>query len=682
MSDPDSLNRRAIARNVAQGYRSRMQRRLTFITLALLALALARAACGADLPGDGRELEPARAAFRAAWPVAERGDWSAAEQDGAVLEPYLLWPDLRAAWYRANIANADHAGVEAFLNRYGLLKPARELRYRYALHLAEEGRLAEYLSVYQQFYQGLGIAKLDCLALQAELEAGRDRRIVSRGQALWLVGKNQEDECDPVFANLRSRGLLTNEQYAERFELAILARQFSLARYLSGPLPQGYRAQADAWIAAQNDPLGFAERVDVRRDEAVDRRQLAYAIEQVAYRDPLAARTRWDALLRRFSFDRQSKADVSRHIALWSARLHQPEAAGLLAALSAEAANVETGRWLVRAKLLRKEWPEVVRAIDALPPDESGLDEWQYWQAIALGEQGQYEASVTILAGLAGERSYYGFLAADAINADYAFDRAGISVDAGVASALTDIPELMRARELYFVGQASRGRSEWDAAIGQLTNEQQLQAALLAHEWGWHSRAIATIAKAGEFDDLEIRYPLPWRDDFNRYSSSAGISDSWAYGVARSESLFMSDIRSSAGAVGIMQLMPATGRQTAREIRMPYQGTATLTDSTSNIRLGTHYLGQMYQRYADNRVLATAAYNAGPHRVDSWLPDQGSLDARIWIENIPYNETRGYVRRVLTDEAIFHWRLTGRLRRISDEMPAISATAVRVATNN
>jgi soluble lytic murein transglycosylase len=188
------------------------------------------------------------------------------------------------------------------------------------------------------------------------------------------------------------------------------------------------------------------------------------------------------------------------------------------------------------------------------------------------------------------------------------------------------------------------------------------------------------VASAGEFDQLELRYPLPWQDDFREYASAAGIPDSWAYGVARSESLFMRDVRSSAGAIGIMQLMPATGRSTAKEISLPYSGLATLTDSNSNIRLGTWYLGKMYSRFDDNRVLATAAYNAGPHRVDAWLPDTGTLDARIWIANIPYNETRGYVRRVLTDEAIFHWRLTGQVQRLSAGLPRIDAPPDQLAT--
>ncbi len=143
----------------------------------------------------------------------------------------------------------------------------------------------------------------------------------------------------------------------------------------------------------------------------------------------------------------------------------------------------------------------------------------------------------------------------------------------------------------------------------------------------------------------------------------------------------MRDVRSSAGAIGVMQLMPDTGRRTARELELPWSGLATLTDSTSNIRLGTWYLGKMYERFDRNRVLATAAYNAGPLRVDDWLPDSGGLDARIWIENIPFDETRDYVKRVLADEAIFYWRMTGRLRRLSSELPQVVGAGSRANRN-
>jgi soluble lytic murein transglycosylase len=122
-----------------------------------------------------------------------------------------------------------------------------------------------------------------------------------------------------------------------------------------------------------------------------------------------------------------------------------------------------------------------------------------------------------------------------------------------------------------------------------------------------------------------------------------------------------------------MQLMPATGKTVARDIRLPYFGITTLVDPGSNIRLGTSYLGKMLERFNRNPILATAAYNAGPANVESWLPQTDSMDARVWIENIPYNETRKYVRRVLATDVIFYWRMTGEMRRLSGELPLIGA---------
>ena len=192
----------------------------------------------------------------------------------------------------------------------------------------------------------------------------------------------------------------------------------------------------------------------------------------------------------------------------------------------------------------------------------------------------------------------------------------------------------------------------------------------------WQKLAAASL---GEYDDLSIRYPLPYQEKFEEYSSQASIAPTWAYGIARSESLFMRDVRSRAGAIGLMQLMPATGRNVAKDIKLPYSGLATLIDPASNIRLGTTYLGQMSERYGGNEVLATAAYNAGPHRVDRWLPENGTVDARIWIENIPFNETREYVKRVLAAKAIFHWRMTGKVRRVSDELSLVRSNTEQLA---
>ena len=311
---------------------------------------------------------------------------------------------------------------------------------------------------------------------------------------------------------------------------------------------------------------------------------------------------------------------------------------------------------------------------------ERNSEEWRYWRAIAHIESGDALNAIGELESLRLERSYYGFLAADKLGKNYALDDTSLIVDEAKLRDLEARAEIVRARELFYVGQEGRGRSEWDSVIRHLPDEEKLQAAILAHRWGWHSRAIAAAATIGEYDDLSIRYPLPYKQSFEAFSTQAKISSTWAYGIARSESLFMRDVRSHAGAIGLMQLMPATGRDVANGIKLPYSGLTTLIDPDSNIRLGTTYLGQMAARYGGNQVLATAAYNAGPHRVDRWLPEDGAMDARIWIENIPFNETRKYVKRVLAAQAIFHWRITGEIRRVTEELPLVHAQTQRVAS--
>jgi soluble lytic murein transglycosylase len=578
----------------------------------------------------GALLDRQRTAFRAVRAAVELGNWEPVQQYEALLQDYVLWPDLQATFLRATLTNADHEEVDSFLDQYGVLKPARELRYRYVLHLSEEGRHAEYLSVYRQFYQGLEIANLDCLALQAEIELGQESRVGGRAEELWLVGKSQADECDPVFEHLRSQNLLTERHYAERFDLAIDSKNFSLARYLARSLDARYLAQADEWLTAQNETDDFLSAWSDYADTKLTKRLFVYAITRLAYKDPIAASQRWTTLASNFSFDADQVNEVTRYIALWSARMRLPQAASFLRALPEDARDVETGRWLVRTALLDRRWPDVVTGIDNLPGDEGRKEEWQFWKAFALRETGSGEVASGLFEVLAQDRGYYGFLAADAIDAPYELTEKPVQANEIVAAEIEQRPELIRARELFFVGLEGRGRSEWDSAVRLMTSEEQSQAALLADSWGWHSRAIATVASAGEFDDLRVRYPLPWRDIFEEHANKAGVSHSWAYGIARSESLFMRDIRSSAGAIGLMQLMPETGRRTAREINLPWSGLATLTNSSSNVRLGTHYLSKMFSRFAKNRVLATAAYNAGPLRIDDSLADNRGAAASVW----------------------------------------------------
>lgn len=620
-------------------------------------------------------LDARRDAFREVWPDAERGEWQPVARKQELLEDYVLWPDLKAAWLRANLDTADESEIRDFLERYPGLKPTRELRYAYALRLAGEGKWPQYVAIYRRHYQGLNIARLDCLAAHAGILAGRQDEVVETAKNLWLVGRSQVDECDPVFDYLRGAGLLDAGLLERRFELAVAAKQFSLARYLSRSMDAAYLDNANRWIEARNNAERFLQADADCNDSDLHREQLLFAIERLAYSDAQLASDYWGHARSSHRFAPDRAANISRHIALSAAQQHRPDAYDLLRQLTDDAVDERIRGWQVRTALLNRAWPDVIAVIRKMPLEEQKAEEWQYWLAVALEQSGRKSQAEPIFEKLAPHRSYFGFLAADELGADYAFSHASTLEDASIVGGLAKNPALIRARELYYVGLESRGRSEWNDAIAALDPAEVAQAAVLAHRWNWHSQAIATVAATGQFDDLEIRYPLPYVNEFREYSTAANIRDSWAYGVARSESLFMADVRSHAGAIGLMQLMPETGRRTAAEIHLPYIGLKTLTDPVSNIRLGTTYLGKMLQRFDDNVVLATAAYNAGPFKVEEWLPAARRLDARIWIENIPYRETRAFVRRVLVSDAIFHWRLTGETRRLSAALRAVGPAA-------
>ena len=371
-------------------------------------------------------------------------------------------------------------------------------------------------------------------------------------------------------------------------------------------------------------------------------------------------------------------------MALWVARNGLANASLVLDALPAAAVDEEVRRWRVRSHLREHDWRAVINSIGDMPPQQQDEEVWRYWLARANLQLGNHATASAMFARLAVERSFYGFLAADHEDLAYSFSSSPLIANDTTIDELQKKESLIRAHELFLVGLEGRGRSEWDAAVSMFSADQKLQASILAHKWGWHSRAIATAAKVGQYDDLELRYPTPYAAEFEKHANGSNIQRSWALGIARSESLFMRDIRSSAGAIGLMQLMPDTARHTARDVNLKYAGLVTLTDPDSNIRLGTAYLRKMLERFDNNQVLATAAYNAGPLNVKKWLPKDGDVDALIWIENIPFTETRKYVKRVLATDTIFHWRLTGETRRLSPLLKSVGASVnqQRVANTN
>jgi soluble lytic murein transglycosylase len=243
--------------------------------------------------------------------------------------------------------------------------------------------------------------------------------------------------------------------------------------------------------------------------------------------------------------------------------------------------------------------------------------------------------------------------------------------DADELSAIEQLPGVRRAHELYLLGNRLDARREWFYATEDMPAERLRLAALLANRWGWHDRAILSASQANYWSDLALRFPLPHRESIFTNARRYDLDPALIYGVIRQESIFMEDAVSAVGALGLMQLMPATGKQTARELNIQYGGNQALLQSERNIQLGSAYLNSLMIRYNGSPVLAAAAYNAGPSRVTRWLPEDADMDATLWTERIPFKETRTYVRRVLTYATIFDWRLEQPVTRLSTRLPTV-----------
>jgi soluble lytic murein transglycosylase len=257
-------------------------------------------------------------------------------------------------------------------------------------------------------------------------------------------------------------------------------------------------------------------------------------------------------------------------------------------------------------------------------------------------------------ASLAKERDFYGFLASEKLDKEYSLNHNPVLIDETRITSIKLQPAMQRARELFFHRDALDANREWLQASSNFIFEDWLAAAIIASQWQWHDKAIASLGRAKYWDDIEIRFPLAYTDIIDKSAQKTGLDSYLILALARQESAFNPMATSSAGAMGLMQLMPATAKGTARKYKLPYKKRAQLHSPEINVPIASQYYLSLLERYDNNRILASAAYNAGPRRVDQWLnKSAGKLPFDIWIELIPYSETRSYVRNILMYSIIY-----------------------------
>lgn len=494
--------------------------------------------------------------------------------------------------------------------------------------------------------------ELSCYRLEARARlkqwTGDDAREAIQ---LWTHGLSRPKACDGLFSWLATQGLITAEVRLRRIDRALAANQLNLAQWLAQPLKGRADGHIQAWRIARQTPKTYLTEWSTRYPEWID-----LAAYRFAGDDPKAALDLIAQLPR--STQVEAKSAIARRLALG----REPLATALLRETLPEHPVLD--QWRVRFFLGANDWPAVLDAIGRLPPTVQQEPEWAYWSARALAMTGSSDLATEQFRSLAEEGSWYGFLAADYLRLPYSLKPPARALDANLIQSVAKDPAIQLALALYADGLTVRGRRQWDFATGRLSESEQQAAAWIAGEANWPSRAAITAHQSGLSDRHDLRYPLAHQALITQYSERHTLSPSWVLGLTRSESLFMHDIRSPAGAIGLMQIMPNTGRSLAKTLNVPWRGNLTLIDPTVNVRFGTYYLKQQLERFG-HPALATAAYNAGPNRVTTWLPP-APLALDLWVATIPYSETRNYVQRVLTAQVIYEWRYNSKILRIEE----------------
>ncbi len=593
-------------------------------------------------------------AWREAFPIADQSLRDGAAVDLTALRAYPLYPYLRYQELTRRLPELPATEVRDFLQSYADSPLAARLRGAWLRQLAAARRWDDYLRDATPTRD----AELECWRRQALLHTGQGEAALRDFATFWLRGATLPAACDPVIAAWRVRGDPSPALLWQRFALAMDGNQPALAQALRAAMPTADQTLADTWLSVAGDPRLV---LDPGRFDVNDPRTapiLSDGLERWGKRDALEAAAALDTLKARDPSLAPRLAETERRLALWIASDYHPSALARLATLPDAVVDRDVAEWRVRVCLQQGDWNAALGWLDRLPAPERDSPRWQYWRGRALETLGQSEEARQAYRRIAGQRDYHGFLAADRIGAPYAIANIPLAVPATeLEGLLTRSPALRRAQELYILGREPDADAEWRQATQAFDRQALRQAAVLAQRWDWHAQAIATISRAEHWDDLDLRFPLPYREEVVNQARAGALDPTWVYAVIRQESGFRPTARSPVGALGLMQIMPATGRQIARELRDASADDPPLLQPDTNIRYGVHYLRRMLERLQDNPVLATAAYNAGPNKVARWLPARVAVPADVWAETIPYRETRAYVQRVMEYAAIYQRRL-------------------------
>jgi soluble lytic murein transglycosylase len=629
---------------------------MKYVWALLLVLTAARAS-GA---GQDDDFLAARDAYNAG--DAARLESHAKRLEGHVLEPYVTYWRLSL-----RLEDAQPEEVRAFLVAHRDSPVSDRLRGEWLKVLGRRGEWGLFSSVVPTLVStDLEIA---CYALHYQLQVNRADTL-PEARALWFLARDLPDSCAPLMAALYASGGLSTDDLWTRIRISLEGGYVSRARRIAEWLPSGQAPEPGVLESIASNPAGYLERKSPNLKTRAGRESLMFAVHRLARTAPPQAARHWTQLEERFSED--ERAYVWGMVAYLGALRHERDALAWYAR-AGDLSDLQLA-WKARAALRAQDWPQVLAAIDAMTGMEFSLTAWRYWKARALKALGRDAEAEQLLLPLAGEFGFYGQLAQEELGGRTAVPAAAYKPSAEDVRAMSQHAGLRRALELYRLNQRTEAAWEWVWAIRGFEDRQLLAAAEVARRHRIYDRAIGTADRTVVLHDFELRYPAPYRDVLKTQAAQLALDEAWVYGVIRQESRFNPDAKSSAGASGLMQLMPGTARWVAQKLKLRNWRWSQVTEVDTNVSLGTYYLRHVLDMQEGQVVAASAAYNAGPSRARAWRPES-ALEGAVFAETIPLNETRLYVKNVMANTTYyahtFHQQLQSLKQRLGTVGPRL-----------
>ena len=597
-------------------------------------------------------------------------------------EQYVLAPYADYWLMLLRLEQASDAEVEDYLVKNIDLPFADRVRGEWLKILAKQENWPQFYQVYAQFKRD--DTAVQCYALLGRAQSG-DRDAVAKSKSLWFTTTDLPSSCTPMFNLLQKTGALNDDDIWARLRIALQANQLSLAKNIALRLSSLDNANLGLIDRANQTPhLILVKQNGSAANQTLPSLKTRYGVELSLYAIDRMARSNLEDAISSYkqlqqSLNADDRAYGWSRIAYHAARAHHPQALRFYALAANSNMDKEQLAWQARAALRVQDWARLLTSIALMQAPQAEEGAWRYWKARALKEtalknQAQQLEANALFSHLSKERHYYGWLAAEELESVMGNPQQQYTTTEPEVGAIAQLPAIKRALELQRLDLRWEAKAEWVWATRDFNDRQLLAAAEYAARQNWYDIAISTADNTQQTHDFNLRYPTPYRDLIRTSAKDAQLDEAWIYGLTRQESRFMHYAKSGVGASGLMQLMPATAKWAAKRMGMSGYRSDKIHDLSTNIEIGTYYMRYTLDLMSGQTVMATAAYNAGPSRAKRWIGQQ-PMEAAIYIETIPFAETRGYVQKVMANAHFYAPRLGTKMQSFKSRLGEIPGSA-------